>query len=343
MGLGTYAVRRILLMIPTLMGVSLLIFGVTQLFPATRRAALYISDLKQIEDLDVIIEKYDLNKSIFIQYSTWTKEVLGGNLGWSKSLNMPVLGAMLSRLPATVELALFAAPLTVALGIYLGVKSAAYKDKAFDHATRVSAIIGWSLPTFWAAIMLMAIFYGGLGVFPPERLGSAASNFVHSSEFIRYTGMNTIDGLLNGQPWITWDALQHLALPVATLVIIAIALIIRIMRSGMLEALNKGYILTARAKGLTKNEVINKHAKKNAMISVITVSGILAAGMLTGIVVVETVFFYPGLGSFAANAAIQLDIPAVLGFAMFAGIVFVVSNFIVDVLYGYVDPRIRLG
>ncbi len=343
MGLGRYVIRRVLLMIPTLIGITLLIFGVVQLFPARRRAALYINDLRQIGDIDYIVEKYGLNDPVYIQYFTWIEQVLQGNLGWSKSLNMPVKDAIISRAPATIEIAVFSVPIIVFLGIYLGIKSAVHKDKAVDHATRVFSIIGWSLPTFWAAIMLLAIFYGGLGFFPPERLGTEATIFVHSAEFIRYTGLNTIDGLLNGQPWITLDALQHLVLPIGTLIIIAIALIIRIMRSSMLEALSKGYIITARAKGLTKNEVINKHAKKNAMIPVITVSGILAAGLLTGVVVVEAVFSYPGLGGFAATAALQLDIPAVLGFALVAGAIFVVANLIVDVLYAYADPRIRLG
>jgi peptide/nickel transport system permease protein len=160
--------------------------------------------------------------------------------------------------------------------------------------------------------------------------------------FIRYTGLNTIDGLLNGQFWITVDQVQHLVLPVTVLVTIQVALIVRIMRSSMLEALGKGYITTARAKGLSQKEVINKHARKNALIPTITLSGLLVAGMLNGVVITETVFGLSGVGQWAANSALNMDIAAVLGFTLFSGFLFVMANLIVDILYAYIDPRIRL-
>jgi len=167
--------------------------------------------------------------------------------------------------------------------------------------------------------------------------------YVMSPNFIRYTKLNTIDALLNGQLWIFIDALKHLVLPVISLTIQIVALIVRLMRSSMLEALSKGYILTARAKGLDEKEVIYKHARKNALIPVLTVTGILIAGMLNGLVITEVVFNYKGVGYWAANAAIQLDVPAILAFALFSGIIFVFANLAVDIMYAYIDPRIRLG
>lgn len=343
MGLRAYVIRRLLLMIPTLIGVTLLIFAITQFFSPEARAFVYTTSPQQYRDIDRIIAKYHLNESFLIQYRTWLEEVLRGNLGYSQSWDMPVTKALLQRFPASLELVIFSLPPTIFLGIYLGVKSAVHRDKAIDHVTRSVSIIGWSLPTFWLAILLLAIFYAQTGWFPPERLGAAANTLVKSTDFIRYTGLHTIDGLLNGQFWVTLDALKHLVLPVVTLTIVQIALIIRIMRSSMLESLNKGYIVTARSKGLSKNTVINKHARRNALIPVVTVSGILAAGMLTGVVITETVFALHGLGELAAFAATQLDIATVLGFALLSGIVFVIANLIVDVAYAYVDPRIRLG
>ncbi len=337
-----YIARRLLLLVPTLIGLSILIFAVLQVFSPVERAALYIRDPKAAKNIGAIIRKYHLDAPLYVQYFTWLSEVLHGNLGWSKSVNMPVSEAIKTFLPATVELVAFSIPLTVIVGIYLGVISATHKDKALDHATRALAIAGWSLPSFWLGLVLISIFYGGLKIFPPGRLSTEHSIVVNSPGFIRYTGMNTIDALLNGNLEIFLDALQHLILPTITLTTINIALIVRIMRSGMLESLSKNYVLAARAKGLPEKVVINKHARRNALIPVITVSGLLTAGMLSGVVITETVFNYHGIGYWAANAATQLDIPAVLGFAIFTGLLFIFANLIVDLLYAYIDPRIRL-
>ncbi|MCD6457264.1 MAG: ABC transporter permease [Thermoproteales archaeon] len=343
MGLTTYVVRRLLLLIPTMIGVTLLIFALVQFFSPIERASLYIRDPRQARSLESIIEKYHLNDPPHIQYFYWLNEVLHGNLGWSKSVNMPVVQAIFEFLPATLELTIYAIPIILVVGVWLGKMAAVHKDTAVDHIIRAFAIIGWSLPTFWSAIILLAVFYGHLKLFPPERLSTEASLFVNSPNFIRYTRINTIDALLNGQPWIFFDALRHLVLPVLNLTIVIVAILMRVVRSSMLEALGKTYVLAARAKGLPEKEVINKHAMRNAMIPAVTLAGALVAGMLTGLVITETVFNIPGIGRWAVNAAIQLDIPAVLGFALFASLVYVITNLIVDILYAYIDPRIRLG
>jgi len=333
----------LILVIPTLLGISFLIFGITQLFDPVERASLYIRDPRQARFIKEIIEKYGLDKPFYVQYFSWLSQVLQGNLGWSQSLHMPVLEALITRFPATAELVLYSAPLTIILGIFLGKISAVKKDTIVDHITRVMAIIGWSLPAFWLGIVLLAIFYGGAGLFPPGRLSPWAEAMMRSGEFKVYTGLYTIDAILNLNGAVFLDALSHLILPVVTLTTINVALIMRIMRSSMLEQLGKTYIIAARARGLDNKTVINKHATKNALIPVITISGLLTAGMLSGMVITETVFEFKGIGYFAAHAATQLDIPAVLGFALFAGIIFVIANLIVDILYAYIDPRIRLG
>ncbi|MEM4417696.1 MAG: ABC transporter permease, partial [Nitrososphaerota archaeon] len=246
---------------------SVLIFAVVQLFSPIERAALFIRSEREAGNVAGIIRKYGLDQPIHIQYITWLSEVLMGNLGWSKVVSRPVLDALVTFLPATAELTLFAAPITILLGIYLGKKAAVHKDRLIDHLTRSLAIVGWSMPTFWLAIMLLAIFYGYLGgLFPPDRLGVEASVYIQSGGFVRFTGMNTIDALLNGQLWIFVDALRHLVLPTLTLVVVQVALLMRVMRSSMLEALSQGYVVAARAKGLDEKTVINKHAGRNAMI-----------------------------------------------------------------------------
>jgi len=348
MGLANFIVRRILLMIPTLIGVTILIFAVTQLFTPEQRATLYVTNEKQMNNIPLIIRQFHLNESIFVQYSNYVQQLLQGNLGFSQTSRAPVLQTMLRKIPATFEVVMMAIPIVIFLGIYLGVLSAVHRDRPIDHITRTGAIIGWSLPSFWLGIILIAVFFSGLGWFLPERASSWAQNYIDLSQnWTTYTGLHTVDGLLNGKPDITLDVLRHMVMPTIVLVTIQIALIIRVMRSSMLEALGKSYITAAKAKGLTNTEVINKHARRNALIPTITVSALLAAGMLTGVVITETVFNIDGLGRWAVRAAggggIVPDIPAVLGFALLSGIVYVVANLIVDILYAVVDPRIRLG
>ena len=329
---------------PVLFGVSVLIFGLLQLFPPYQRAMLYVTDPRQMANIDEIIELYGLNAPLWEQYFTWMGQVFQGNLGWSQVVGMPVTEAIFTFLPATLELAIVATPLIILGGIWLGTKAAAHKDKFIDHATRTGAIIGWSLPTFWFGLVLMMVFYGYFtGFLPPERLSTEMSILVHSESFTRYTGVNFLDGVLNWEWGVTFDSLRHMVLPVVTLSVVNIAFIMRLMRSSMLESLGKGYILTARAKGLPERTVINKHARRNAMIPVLTVSGYLFAAIVNGVVITESIFNYKGLGWWAWRTAVQLDVSSILGFALFSGVLFVLTNLVVDLLYARFDPRIRLG
>jgi peptide/nickel transport system permease protein len=342
--LRAYVLRRLLLLIPVLLGVTILIFALLQLFSPVERAALYVRDARQFANVPEIIERYGLDQPVWIQFVRWINEVLHGNLGWSRVVSQPVTRAMVGFLPATVELAVFAAPLIILGGILLGTKAAAHKDRPIDHVTRVGAIIGWSLPTFWLGLILLMVFYGFFsGLLPPERLSTEMSILVNSEQFTRYTKVNTLDAVLNGNIRVLLDSLRHLVLPVITLTVVNIAFIMRLMRSSMLEALGKGYVLTARAKGLSERAVVNKHARRNAMIPVLTISGYIFAAIVNGVVVTETIFNYKGLGWFAWQSAVNLDIPSVLAFALFNGILFVLTNLVVDLLYARIDPRIRLG
>lgn len=340
----TYLIRRLLLLVPVLIGVTMLIFGLFQFFPAHQRAMLYVSAPKQLSNIDEIIELYGLNAPIWQQYFTWLGQLFQGNLGWSKVVGLPVTEAIFTFLPATLELAIFATPIIIVGGIWLGTKAAAHKNGPIDHATRAGAIIGWSLPTFWLGLVLLMVFYGFFsGLFPPERLSTEMSVLVHSASFTRYTNINFLDGILNWEWRVTLDSLRHIVLPVVTLSVVNIAFIMRLMRSSMLESLGKGYILAARAKGLSEGVVINKHARRNAMIPVLTVSGYLFAAIINGVVVTESIFNYKGLGWWAWRTAVMLDVSSILGFALFNGVLFVLTNLLVDLLYAKFDPRVRLG
>lgn len=344
MEMRSYIIRRFLLVIPVLLGVSMLVFVILSLFSPAQRASVFITDIRQLRDIQGVIRTHHLDAPIYIQYFNWIKEVLRGNLGWSKTAQQPVLEALFYFLPNTFELALFSVPLIILVGIYLGSLSAVHQGKSIDHATRTLAIVGWSLPTFWFGLILLMIFYGYFrGLLPPEALGTEASLFVRSQNFTRFTRINTIDALLNGKFWIFLDAVRHLILPVITLTVVQCALVMRIMRSSMLEALGGGYVITARAKGADEHIVVKKHARRNAMIPVITVSGYIFAWMMQGVVITETIFNRKGLGWWWARAAVQLDISAILGAVLFNGLLFVMTNLVVDLIYAYIDPRVRLG
>jgi ABC-type dipeptide/oligopeptide/nickel transport system permease component len=337
-----FIVRRLLLLPFVGIGVSILIFLLLQFLTPAMRASLYISDPKQLNALPDIIAKYHLDQPVYVQYWDWLWQVLHGDLGWSQSAREPVADAIRGFFPATLELGLYAFVCILTFGIWLGTASAVHRDKLIDHVSRFTSISGYSLPTFVWALLLLMLFYGQLGWFPPGRLSLEADQFVRTGQFHVYTGLMTVDAVLNRQWWIVWDAVKHLVLPVATLTYFLTAVLVRITRSSMLETLRSDYVRTAQAKGLPQKAVVDKHARRNALIPVITLASLLFVGLLSGVVITETVFNYPGIGRWGVGASQQLDIPAVTGFALiFAGIL-VVGNLCADVLYAVVDPRIRL-
>ncbi|WP_457637463.1 ABC transporter permease [Oceanithermus sp.] len=336
-----YIIRRILQIPLVLFVLSLIIVGLMQLLSPQQRAAAFVTSDKQIENLDLIIKKYHLDEGFLVQYKMWATQVLHGNLGFSRISKEPVTVTIRKRFPASVELALAAFVPIVLVGVFLGTVAAVNRDRFIDQALRVIAIIGWSLPTFVMAIWLVAWVYGGLGWFGIGRLPNEMLIDLATSNFHHYTGMYTIDGILNGRLDVTWQALIHLVLPATALVIVVSAGIMRVMRSSMLDELGKDYVRTARAKGLSENRVVYKHAWRNALIPVITMAGPMLGRMIGGIVVIELIFNFPGLGEWAAKAATQLDMTTLLAFVMLIGVIMATVNLLVDIAYVIVDPRIR--
>ncbi len=340
-----YITRRFLLLILVLIGVSVLLFGILMTFSPERRAAAYVTSPQQAKDIPRIIQQFGLDAPFYIQYFRWMKEIFKGNLGWSLVASRPVGEAFWNYFPITLEMNLFAAPIVIIFGIWLGTLSGINRDTWIDHTTRILAIVGWSLPTFLFALVLLMIFYGYFQILSPGVLSDHLTMFImdNPDKFTPYTGMHTIDGILNGRFDVTLDALGHLVLPILTYVIVVVALNMRVMRSGMIEELSKDYVITARAKGADKKTIHLKHARRNALLPVVTVAGQLVAMSMEGSIAVEVVYNRHGIGWWLAESAIQLDIPVLLCICLFMGVVFVITNLTLDILYAYIDPRIRLN
>ncbi len=351
-----YIIRRLLQLPITVLGVTVLIFAMLQLLTPVERAALYVRDIPHTPGaIEAVIRRYGLDDPMPVQYWRWlvgridpetgkrVGGVIWGELGFSRTGRQPVKDLLLHRLPATVELALWSMVPIIGVGIWLGIQAAVHHNKPIDQFARVFSIIGWSFPTFVFALLILMLLYAKTGWFPPGRLSDWASRIVLSDEFTRYTQLNTIDALLNRRFDIFLDSLRHIILPVITLCYVQWALLLRVTRSSMLEALRQDYITTARSKGLSEKVVINRHARRNALIPVATLGGLTVVGLLNGVVITETIFNYPGLGSAVAAAAVSLDTLTVLGFVLFNATLLVVANLVVDVLYAVLDPRVRLG
>lgn len=336
-----FIVRRLISLPFVIFAVSLIIVGLLQILPPTQRAISFVRNEQQARNIDIIIDQYGLDKSFAIQYGIWLREASQGNLGYSRSGSGPVVEVIKQRLPVSAELALFALFPIIGIGIIMGTAAALNKDKFIDQFSRVMAILGWSLPTFVFGIWVLAVFYGGFGLFGIGRISNTFFIELAKGEITTPTGFMTIDALINGRFDLFWDTLVHLFLPVLTLAVVSSAQIMRVMRASLLEALSQDYVRTAKAKGLAKATVDNKHARRNALIPVITLAGFTFAGLLNGVVVTETIFNIPGLGQWAATAAVQLDVPAILGFALLVAFIIVITNLVVDILYALVDPRIR--
>jgi len=350
-----YIIRRLLLLPLLLFGVTVLIFGMLQFLSPAERAALYIKDIpKNPQALEGVIRKYGLDQPIYVQYWKWlvgvkdpvtgkkSGGILRGDLGYSRTSSEPVMDLIKERFPATLELALWSMLPIILGGIWLGVIAAINHNKFIDQLARVFSIVGWSFPTFVFGLLVLMIFYAQLQWFPPGRLSDWADAVVRSKHFHRFTYLVTVDALLNGRLDVFWDALRHLILPIITLSYLSWALLLRVTRSSMLEVLRQNYVTTARAKGLDEKVVIRRHVLPNALIPVATIAGFTVIGLLNGVVITETVFNYPGIGSAAANAALQLDVVTVLGLTLFSGVIIILTNLLVDIMYAVIDPRVRL-
>jgi len=314
----SYIIRRLLLLPVILFGVTFLIFCVFSLLSPMERLATYVHDpatLKNPQSIERLINKYHLDDPFPLGYINWLKRIVRFDLGWSQTANQLVWDAICQRFPATLELVLYSIIPVVLVGIWLGVISAVHHNDMLDQTIRVTAIIGCS----WA----QDIVYTG-------------------NNFHNYTRLITLDALLNGNIPIFLDALRHLIAPIITLSYISWAGLLRITRSSMLETLRKDYVKTARSKGVDEHTVIYLHAKRNALIPVMTIAGMMIIGMMAGVVITETIFNYPGLGFWVASSAQQLDYGSVISFALLFACLMVLGNLIVDISYALIDPRVRL-
>lgn len=336
------AIRRVLLTIPVLFGISIIIFVLTRSIgnPVT----VYITNPQGLtpEAIQELIKIHHLDEPLYIQYFYWLSDAFHGDLGYSVSAGLPVTTAILTFFPNTIELTTVSMVLAVLFGIVSGRYSAIHRNRLGDHALRIVALYGVSTPVFWLGILLLYFFFGTLGI-PAFSPGPYTASLFLNHHIRLYTGFLIIDAVLNGDPAFLLDVLTHLLLPALALSYASMAIIMRMMRSSMLEVLGQQYVQVARSKGLTSRQVIQRHVMRNAMLPTTTVIGLSAGFLLGGSVLVETVFGYPGLGFWAAAAILRLDHAAVVGLALLAGIVYVTINLAVDIAYAYIDPRVSLG
>jgi ABC-type dipeptide/oligopeptide/nickel transport system permease component len=264
--------------------------------------------------------------------------VVHGDWGYSQITKDPVLKTIGEKFPATFELSAIAMMIAVSIGITTGTRAAVKVNSPFDQGTRVLSLVGVSIPVFWLGVLLLALFYYYLGgPFEPGRIDKMYDSVPKPTHFM------LIDSALNLNWNMFVNAIEHLLLPSITLAFASMAIIIRIMRSSMLEVLGSEYIRTARSKGLPEKMVIRRHARRNALIPTTTVVGLSFGGLLGGAVLTETIFLWPGLGRWAADAALNLDTAGIMGFTMLTAIIYVLANLIVDIIYAQLDPRVRLG
>ncbi len=339
MSLTAHLIRRILLMIPMVIGITLLLFTVTHLVPANPLVViLNEKTLENPEAVEAATKKWGLDKPAHVQYLIYMKNLFQGDMGTSFKTKNPVTKDLTTFLPATIELALGSMIFAILLGLPLGIMAAIKNGSWIDKVSLAVSLLGASMPPFWSGLMVLFAFYYKLGWFPgPGRIDSrlAAPPNV--------TGLFLVDSLIAKDMTAFWSSLQHLILPSMILGWFTLALICRITRSSLLEVLSTDYIRTARGKGVHERRVIMVHALRNALIPVVTVLGLAFAGLISGAIMTETIFAWPGIGRYEVEASINLDYPAIMGTTLLFAVVYIIFNMIVDISYALIDPRIREG
>ena len=287
------------------------------------------------EQVQQIRENMGLDKPIFVQYGLFLKDALRGDLGDSIVTGRPVTTELLTRLPATLELTTFAMLIAIFVGIPVGVISAVRQYSLLDKTTSVLALTGISMPIFWLAMILVVIFGVNLELLPfPGRLDPTTG-------ITAITGLVLVDSLLTLNFAGFWDGLLHLIMPALALATIPMAVIMRMTRSSMLEVMNEDYVRTARAKGVVPWRVVFKHALRNAMLPTITVIGLQTGLLMGGAIITETIFSWPGIGLYTYNSISSRDYASIQGVVLYAALLFVLVNLLVDILYAILDPRVR--
>lgn len=310
--MGQYVTRRLLLLVPIWLGITLMAFGLGRLAPgdpARLIAERQADGLPTPEQIERVRQEYGLNDPLPLQYTRWVANALRGDLGVSFKTGGAVLEELARRFPATLELAVYGMLVGIVLALPLGVQAATRRGSSIDHLSRLIALAGSSLPSFWLAFILIIVFSVELRLLPVAGRGTA----------------------------------RHLILPAITLGVALAAPLTRLTRSSMLEVLGEDFVRTARAKGLGERAVVARHALRNALIPVVTVAGMSFGHLLGGAVIVETVFAWPGVGKLVVDSIFDRDYPLIQGYVLFMGTIFVLINLAVDMLYVALDPRVQLG
>lgn len=326
-----YALRRLLYAVPTILGLLVLTFFISRVIPADP-AALVAGEMATPEQIEALRHQYGFDKPLYVQLGRYLGQLFRGDLGKSLYSGRRVLRDLIDRFPATLELTIAAMLISILAGIPLGIVAALKRNSLLDHGLRGFTVGGLAIATFWLGIMLQLLFSMWMGVAPlGGRIGVAPPRGV--------TGLYIFDAMLTLNGAALLSAIQHITLPAMTLAFASFATIMRFTRSGVLDVMQRDFILYERAMGLPPRLVVYKYLLRNAVISTVTQIGLLFGLLLAGAVVVETVFDWPGLGLYAYQSIILSDYQAILGVTLWAGIVYVMVNLIVDIALSLIDPR----
>ncbi|CEA08505.1 Dipeptide transport system permease protein DppB [Arthrobacter saudimassiliensis] len=327
--------KRLLLLVPTLFGLSVLLFLWVRSLPGGPATAL-LGEKATPEAIARINEAYGFDRPLIEQYLTYVGKLLQGDFGVSTVTGRPVLEEFANRFPATLELAVVALIFAIAIGIPLGYLAARHQGRILDHGSVVLSLLGITIPVFFLAFMLKWAFAIQLGWFPTDGRQDPRINATHVTEFY------VLDGLLTREWDASWDAIMHLVLPAIALGTIPLAIIVRITRASVLEVQGADYVRTARAKGLMEKTIRGRFVLRNAMLPVTTTIGLQTGLLISGAVLTETVFAFNGIGRFLRDAIFNLDYPVLQGFIIFIAVAYSLINLLVDVSYGFIDPRVRV-
>ncbi|TMF54395.1 MAG: ABC transporter permease [Chloroflexi bacterium] len=332
-----FLLRRVVGIAAVMIGVSVITFAISHVIPADPVAAA-LGDHATDAQIAQFRAEYRLDRPLPEQYISYATGILHGDLGKSIRTRRSVADDLADSFPATLELSFAALLISIVLGVPAGVWSAVSRGRIPDYVVRVLSLAGGSLPVFWLGLIVIGLFYYQLGWFPG---GGRLDTFVSPPP--TRTGLYVLDSILAGDVEALRSSLVHLVLPALTLGYFSTAVIARMTRSSMLDVLGQDYMRTARAKGLREPVIVLRHALRNALIPTITIVGLTFGSLLSGAVLTETIFSWPGLGRYATASAVSLDFPAVLGVTLLAAVVYPVANLVVDVAYYWLDPRIQRG
>jgi len=334
-----FIIKRLALAVLVLISVSIITFFIARVIPSNPAAA-WVGPHPTQEQIDIATRRLGLDRPLHIQYLRYMDGLLRGDLGNSIKTHQPITSDLKVFLPATLELVLFGMQLAILIGIPLGVLSGSNKGSLLDHLTRLVSVAGVSMPTFWLGLLLQLIFFGQLGLLPLA--GRISTDVAINNPVEAITGFYLLDTAMTNN-WVAFrDALTHIILPSFTLATFAIGLTIRMTRSTMIEVLSAKYILAARVAGLPERVVLFVLALKNAIIPTITVLGLSFVYSLTGAILVEVIFSWPGLGSYVTNAVLNIDFPVIVSVTLVVTVFYVFINLLLDLVQAMLDPRVVL-